>query len=126
MIFMLCSCSTQELDLSNFDTHNTTSMCNMFNAADIPRINLKSFDTSNVTDMSNMFEDCTTDELDLSNFNTHGIRTTYKMFNGLCCKTLDIRGLHVIKNSSLFDNCETELITDDVEIENMFKHRRLT
>ena len=53
---MFCRCfSLHELNVSNFNTENVTSMKKMFNGCAFGGINLSNFNTSKVTDMSGMF-----------------------------------------------------------------------
>ena len=71
-----------ELDLSNFNTSQVTSMYSMFlDMFYLTTLNLSSFDTSNVTNMSYMFygmSNLTT--LDLSSFNTSKVIDMSCMF----------------------------------------------
>ena len=71
-----------ELDLSNFNTSQVTSMYSMFlDMFYLTTLNLSSFDTSNVTNMSYMFygmSNLTT--LDLSSFNTSKVIDMSGMF----------------------------------------------
>ena len=73
-----------ELDLSNFNTSQVTSMYSMFlDMFYLTTLNLSSFDTSNVTNMSYMFygmSNLTT--LDLSSFNTSKVMDMSAMFYG--------------------------------------------
>ena len=73
-----------ELDLSNFNTSQVTSMYSMFlDMFYLTTLNLSSFDTSNVTNMSYMFygmSNLTT--LNLSNFDTSKVTDMGSMFYG--------------------------------------------
>ena len=99
-----------ELDLSNFNTSQVTSMYSMFlDMFYLTTLNLSSFDTSNVTNMSYMFygmSNLTT--LDLSSFNTS--------------KVIDMSGMFFyIYNLTTLDlsNFDTSNVTN---MEAMFNH----
>ena len=74
-----------ELDLSNFNTSQVTSMYSMFlDMFYLTTLNLSSFDTSNVTNMSYMFygmSNLTT--LNLSSFDTSNVTNMSYMFYGM-------------------------------------------
>lgn len=80
--------SLRALDLSSFDTKNTSSVSWMFVGCEsLETVNLSSFDTSNVGDFSLMFSGCSSlKELDLSNFNTEKAVDMNHMFDG--CENL--------------------------------------
>ena len=61
-----------ELDLSNFNTSNATSLFRMFmESYDLKKVNVSSFDTQKVTNMNGVFWDCESlEELDLKNWYT--------------------------------------------------------
>lgn len=71
-----------DVDLTNIDTSNTTSMANMFAyCQNLYEIDLSMFDTSNVTNMFNMFGSCTNlVELDLATFDTSSVTDFRQMF----------------------------------------------
>ena len=71
-----------ELDLSNFNTSQVTSMYSMFlDMFYLTTLNLSSFDTSNVTNMSYMFYGMSNlTSLDLSNFDTSKVTDMSAMF----------------------------------------------
>ena len=77
-----------DIDLSSFDTSNTTNMKGMFySCANLDRINLSSLDTKNVTDMSLMFQECKhLNSLDLSSFDVNKVNDMTQMF--CCCYNL--------------------------------------
>ena len=103
----------EEIDLSNFDTSNVTSMSAMFsNCSSLESLDLSSFDTSNVTDMSYMFNYCTKlKQLDLSNFDTSNVTSIRTMFQR--CESLEEVDLSNFNTSkinymgSLFENCNS-------------------
>ncbi|MBR5137973.1 MAG: BspA family leucine-rich repeat surface protein [Alistipes sp.] len=110
----------QEIDFTNVDTSNVTTMSSMFYAC----YNLTSltfgdnFDTSNVTDMSNMFSNCyALTSLDLSGFNTAKVTNMSFMFFE-CEKLilLNVSGFNTAKVTNMYNmfyRCE-QLTTLDV------------
>ena len=56
----------------------------MFNGcSSLKELNLTNFNTNNVTSMKMMFKDCSSlKELNLDNFNTNNVSNMYKMFFG--------------------------------------------
>lgn len=112
---MFCNCSKlTNLDLSNLDTSNVTSMYYMFaNCSNLTSLNLSNFDTSNVITMAAMFDRCSKlTSLDLSSFNTSKVTTMSYMFKD--CPRLTSLDL------SSFD---TSNVT---AMDNMFKSHTLT
>lgn len=88
MAFMFCNFSSLiNLDVSNFDVSNVTSMKLAFNrCSKLTSLNVSGWDTSSVIDMSNMFAECSSlTSLDLSNFNTSNVTNMGNMF-GNCSK----------------------------------------
>ena len=81
---MFFSLGIDELDMSKFDTLNTTNMSHMFYSTNIPKINLGSnFDTSSVTNMLDMFRSITTINLNLGDkFDTSKVTNMSGMFDG--------------------------------------------
>ena len=74
---------TGKLDISTWDTSSVQDMSLMFSYLEIDEINLSNFDTSSVTTMSSMFNGCTNlTELDLSNFDTSNVTAMSGMFSG--------------------------------------------
>ena len=64
----------ESLDLSNFDTSNTTNMAAMFNGCNsLFSLDLSNFDTSKTTSVNGMFYDCT--KLTSVNFGNSGFQT---------------------------------------------------
>ena len=71
--------SVISLDLSMFNTRKVTAIEQLFNGCTkLASVNLSSFDTSNVKDMKYMFNDCTS--LDLSMFDTSNVTSMGSMF----------------------------------------------
>ena len=87
MMFSECKSLTQ-LDLSNFDTRQVTTMINMFcRCYRLTQLDLSSFDTHNVTRMNGMFSCCESlNQLDLNNFDTSKVTDMQAMF--YYCKNL--------------------------------------
>ena len=111
--------NVKEMDLSNLDTSNVTSMSRMFsNCESLTELDLSSFDTGNVTSMSSMFSNCESlTELDLSSFDTGNVTDMCYMF--FDCKSLtelDVSGFdtsNVIYMYDMFYYCDS-LVTIDV------------
>ena len=85
MINMFCRCyRLTQLDLSSFDTHNVTRMNGMFSCCEsLNQLDLNNFDTSKVTDMQAMFYYCKNlTSLDISNFDTSRVTGMNYMFLG--------------------------------------------
>ena len=74
-----------DVDLSNFDTSQVTSMSYMFSGmSKLTSLNLSNFDTSRVTDMSNMFSGMSgLTNLNISNFNTSNVTDMSAMFRSM-------------------------------------------
>ena len=72
-----------ELNLSNFNTHNVKSMEFMFSRCEyLTSLNISNFDTSKVTNIRYMFSGCKTLlSIDLSSFNTSRIKSIDYLFN---------------------------------------------
>ena len=108
-----------ELDLSNFNTSQVTSMYSMFlDMFYLTTLNLSSFDTSNVTNMSYMFygmSNLTT--LDLSSFNTSKVIDMSGMFFYIYnLTTLDLSNFDTsnVTNMEAMFNCMPELTSLDL------------
>ena len=93
----------EEIDLSNFDTSNVTSMSAMFsNCSSLESLDLSSFDTSNVTSLAGMFYYCTKlKQLDLSNFDTSKVTTMKSTFNN--CNSLEQLDISNFDTSNVTD-----------------------
>ena len=72
----------KSLNVTNFDTHNATTMTGMFrDCSALTDLNLSNFETSNVRDMSDMFSGCSNlITLDVSRFNTENVTDMHNMF----------------------------------------------
>lgn len=72
----------KKLDISGFDTFNSTSFKEMFaGCMSLETLDLRNFSTDNVTNMSMMFASCASlQSLDLSNFNTEKVTDMSGMF----------------------------------------------
>ena len=105
--------SLKELDLSNFDTRNVTSMNSMFGYwyanNNLEKITFgNNFITTNVTDMSNMFFGCAKlKTIDVTNFDTRNVKTMAGMFRG--CTSLTELDLTKFDTSNViyFNNQQT-------------------
>jgi surface protein len=89
MIRMFANCySLGSLDLSNFDTNNVAGITGMFyECVALTSLDLSGFCTRNITDMSNMFYNCSgLTSLDLSNFDTSNVASMWRTFYG--CSSL--------------------------------------
>ena len=77
------SAKTKEIDVTNWNLSNTTSLYGLFEEAEgLTTIKgMDTWDTSNITDMSYMFEECNSlTSIDVSNFDTSNVTTMYRMF----------------------------------------------
>lgn len=94
-----------EIDLSEFNTSNVTTMQAMFyDCNSLTELDFSQFDTSNVTNMTSMFKNCNSlTELDLSQFDTSNVTSGSQMFYW----TTNLKTIYV---SNLFDlsNLETD------------------
>ena len=82
-MFYYCRNLTDIVGIENFSTSQVTNMNSMFTCCDFYLIdlNLKNWDTSKVTDMGNMFEMCySLTSLDLSNWDTSQVTNMNSMF----------------------------------------------
>ena len=101
----------EEIDLSNFDTSNVTSMSAMFsNCSNLKSLDLSTFDTSNVTSMGGMFQKCINlEEINFSSFDTSNVEDMQYMFcNCSSLTSLDITNFDsskVVNFDSTFRNC---------------------
>ena len=100
-----------EINLSNFNTSNVTSMLNIFTGcSSLISLNLSNFNTSKVKNMEGMFESCSSlTSLDLSNFNTSQVTDMDGMFNSCSSlTTLDLSNFDtslVMEMYYMFYNC---------------------
>ena len=110
--FMFYKCSDIiEIDLSNFDSSNVSTMGYMFyGCSQLSSLNLSNFDTSNVANMECMFCFCSQlSSLNLSNFVTSTVTNMICMFQG--CTQLSVLNLSNFATSKvkymgyMFYNC---------------------
>ena len=104
MGFMFDRCSITSLDLSGFDTSNVINMDGMFYyCANLIDLNVSGFDTSSAMSMDGMFQDCESlTSLDLSGFDTTNVEDMSSMFYGCNSLTdLDISGFDTSKVTSM-------------------------
>lgn len=81
MSWMFAGLDMQELNLSSFDTSNTTNMLGMFQSTRLDTtLDLSSFNTTKVTDLSAMFAFTDIDTVDLSSFDTSSVTNFASMF----------------------------------------------
>ena len=100
-----------EIDLSNFDTSEVTSMYGMFSYCNnLQYINFANINTSSVSNMNQMFAGCNSLlSLDLSNFDTSKVKEMSFMFYG--CRLLpsidlsNFRTPNLRKMNSIFSGC---------------------
>ena len=98
--------SVISLDLSMFNTRKVTAIEQLFNGCTkLASVNLSSFDTSNVKDMKYMFNDCTSlEKIDLSNFDTSNVKDMKYMFsNCTSLKSLDLSNFNTSKVTNMQD-----------------------
>ena len=108
-----------QIDLSDFDTSETTTMERMFYACNsLQEINLNGINTSKVINMSRMFYRCQKlTGLDLSNFDTGNVTAMNSMFYSCGNLTsLDLSSFNtsnIINMSAMFSRCY-DLVTLDL------------
>ena len=93
-----------EIDLSNFDTSEVTSMYRMFKeCSDLEKINFGNINTSSVTNMRTMFFKCPKIiKIDLSKFDTSKVATMYNMFLGCSeLRYLDLSNFTISKETNI-------------------------
>ena len=114
-LFLRCK-SLEKIDLSNFNTLNTTNMNAMFyECPSLKDINLSNFNTQNVMDMGCMFDGCSAlKKINLYSFNTQNVSNMSSMFKG--CKSLEDINLtnfnieNVTNMSNMFYGCTSLFI----------------
>ena len=91
------------LDLSIFDTGKVTSMNHMFNgASSLSTLNISNFDTSKVIGMSYMFANTSLNTLNLSNFNTSNVTNmSYMFYTSSSLTTLDLSSFNTSKVTTM-------------------------
>ena len=94
-----------ELDVSNLDTSNVTTMNRMFHDCNnLTSLDVNKWDTSNVTNMGSMFYSCSSlTQLDLSNFDTTNVTDMQSMFYS-CYKltSLDVSNWDVSNVTNMY------------------------
>lgn len=100
-----------ELDVSNFDTSNTTNMGYMFgHCINLTELDLSNFNTINVTSMKYMFNDCINLEiLDIRNFDMRNVSKSNMNYMFSFCSEL-----HTLR----LDNCDTDTINQIISSSN--------
>ena len=110
-MFDLCGDELTQINLSNFDTSNVTSMSGMFSGCySLTNLDLSNFDTAKVTRMASMFQQCSSlANLNLSNFNTSYVTGMGSMFYGCrALKNIDLSSFNtalVTSMSNMFNGC---------------------
>ena len=111
---MFGSCyALKKVDLSGFNTSNTTCMSYMFcDAKNLESVDISGFDTSNVTNMSGMFWGCDNlKSVKLDGIDTSKVSDMGLMFSG--CKSLTSVNLKGLNTSDvhdmwgMFEKCES-------------------
>ena len=102
-----------EIDLSEFNSSQVTTMYDMFAfCISLTSINLSNLDTSKATNMNSMFSFCSSlASLDLSNFDTSKVTDMIRMFwNSSSLISLNLSNfntLNVENMYSMFENCSS-------------------
>ena len=100
---MFCVCeSLTSIDLSNFDTSNSTDISGMFcGCSSLTALDLSNFDTSEVTNMRQMFDWLPAlSSLNISSFNTSNVTDMRAMLRGLAVTELDLSNFNISKVTS--------------------------
>lgn len=119
--YMFSEYTKNEIDLSNFDTSDVTTMTSMFsNCTGLVNLDLSNFDTSKVVMMLSMFQSCTKlSSLNLRSFTLEKNPSLQQMFyNCTSLKHLDIRNFdftNITKYTDMFDGVpvDCEIIVKD-------------
>jgi len=85
-----------EIDLSNFDSSEVTSLFSMFrDCSSINLIDLSNLNTSKVNNMSNMFNNCTNlEKINFGNINSSSVENMGSIFTGCSIiKSIDLSSL---------------------------------
>lgn len=109
MTGMFMDVSSETIDLSGFDTSQTTSMNRMFCGSEAKTINFSGFDTSSATNMEAMFSDLQTEELDLSGFDTSHVTNMCAMFSHCYARSIDLSSFDTSSTDnlrSMFCDCK--------------------
>ena len=103
MFQMFAAVMATELDLSNYNTSNVTSMYQMFTSSSyLTTLNIKNWDVSKVTTMQQMFNACTgLTELDLSGWDVTSVTDFGSMFaRCFSLKTIDVSGWNTLNSGT--------------------------
>ena len=90
-LFLNINVIIDNIDLSNWDVSNVTTMEGLFNNCKKFDCDLSKWDVSNVKDMSYMFYNCGNFDCDLSNWDVSNVTNMYTMFEG--CSKFKGKGL---------------------------------
>ena len=90
-LFLNINVIIDNIDLSNWDVSNVTTMEGLFNNCKKFNCDLSKWDVNNVKDMSYMFYNCGNFDCDLSNWNVSNVTNMYTMFEG--CSKFKGKGL---------------------------------
>ena len=90
-LFLNINVIIDNIDLSNWDVSNVTTMEGLFNNCKKFNCDLNKWDVSNVKDMSYMFYNCGNFDCDLSNWDVSKVENMYTMFEG--CSKFKGKGL---------------------------------
>lgn len=89
--FVFSGCKLSEIDLTELNTINVTSMDNAFSSLRGTNLNFGGkFTTKNVTNMEDMFAYCEITKLDLSSFDTSNVKSMGDMFRQSIIENLNL------------------------------------
>ena len=96
-------CPFEEIDMTGFDTSNSTNMHRMFATCNaLKSLSISNFDTSKVSIMGGMFKGCKAlESLDLSSFDTSKVTSMNEMFQD--CSSLASLDLSSFDSSNVTD-----------------------
>jgi surface protein len=93
--------SLQELDCSNWDTQNVTSLAYVFNGCALPRVDVSNWNTAKVTTINNMFQGCILlQSINLTNWNLNLCTNATTAFNN-CPSLRELLGCNISAATSL-------------------------
>ena len=107
-LFLNINVIIDNIDLSNWDVSNVTTMEGLFNNCKKFNCDLNKWDVSNVKDMSYMFYNCGNFDCNLSKWDVSKVENMYTMFEG--CSKFKGKGLenwnvsNVITMNNMFEN----------------------
>ena len=107
-LFLNINVIIDNIDLSNWDVSNVTTMEGLFNNCKKFNCDLSKWDVSNVKDMSYMFYNCGNFDCNLSKWAVSKVENMYTMFEG--CSKFKGKGLenwnvsNVITMNNMFEN----------------------